>query len=162
MLTQDCVRELFDYDPETGIVTRRVSRWPERWPVGGIVGTARADGYLMTQIGATGYLLHRIIFLWMTGRMPLAVDHANMCRTDNRWQNIREATRSQNGANRRAISTNTSGYKGVSYHKRVGKYQARIYVEGKCIALGYRDTALEAAELYNAASAHHFGEFSRS
>lgn len=162
MLSQDCVRELFDYAPETGIVTRKMS-YLGRQPVGSIVGTARNDGYLMVQIGGTGYLLHRVIWVWVTGEMPPEdIDHVNLVRTDNRWVNLREASRSQNQANRRALRNNTSGFKGVSFHKRVGKYCAKMKVLGKNVHLGYTDTAAEAAVLYTQAATHHFGEFARS
>lgn len=91
----------------------------------------------------------------------LDVDHRSMNRLDNRKENLRVATRSQNSCNRGAPRSNTSGHKGVSWNKQKGKWNAQIRLDGKIYGLGRFATKTEAAEAYiNAASRLH-GEFAR-
>jgi hypothetical protein len=89
------------------------------------------------------------------------VDHENQDGLDNRRANLRIATRSQNNANQRRRKDNTSGYKGVVWHKRERRWQAQIQVEGKCLYLGGFDDPKDAAQAYNVAAFTHFGEFAR-
>jgi hypothetical protein len=87
------------------------------------------------------------------------VDHWNHDTLDNTDDNIRFATRGQQDQNKGMTAHNTSGYKGSSFHKRIGKWQARIYVEGKVKHLGYFSTALAGHLAYCEAAKLHFGEF---
>lgn len=92
------------------------------------------------------------------------VDHVNRNTLDNRRINLRPCTRSQNCANQKIRSTNTSGFKGVNLKRRSSgqtKWCARISVNYKRIQLGYFLTAKEAARAYDAAALKHFGEFAR-
>ncbi|MDR5727524.1 MAG: HNH endonuclease [Terriglobia bacterium] len=88
------------------------------------------------------------------------VDHRNHDTLDNRRENLRVATPSQNTQSRGLQSNNSSGHKGVSYRSSRGKWRATITVEGRNIHLGYRDTKEECIALYREASLRHFGEFS--
>lgn len=90
------------------------------------------------------------------------VDHINHNGLDNRRSNLRLATYKQNAANSRLSSNNTSGYKGVSLRKDIGKYSAKIRVDGKLLHLGYFQKPEEAAEVYDKAAILHFGEFART
>ncbi len=100
--------------------------------------------------------MHREILGLIVGQFA---DHRNGNGLDNQRDNLRIATISQNGANRRIGSNNTSGVKGVTFHKQVGKWQASICVHGLLIHLGkYRD--LRAAEcIYKLAAFKYFGDF---
>jgi hypothetical protein len=98
--------------------------------------------------------LHRLV---MNAPKGVEVDHINGDKLDNRKSNLRLCNRWQNKANTRIISTNTTGYKGVSWHK--DKWQASIRVSGKLIYLGRYATKEEAAKVYNKAATTHFGEF---
>lgn len=106
--------------------------------------------------------MHRVILARMLGRelekheLP---DHINRNPLDNRRGNLRIATRSQNGANTKLNANNTSGYKGVSFHKGNGKWQAQIKVNQHKKALGYFNTPEEASDAYREAALEHFGEF---
>lgn len=87
------------------------------------------------------------------------VDHINGDPTDNRRENLRLATTSQNRANIGKPGHNTSGVKGVSFYKRTGRFRAFLQSGGKHFHLGYFDTLSEAQEAYNRAAGQYFGEF---
>ncbi len=100
--------------------------------------------------------MHRVILRVPEGKFT---DHVNGDGLDNRRSNLRAATISQNGANRRIGSNNTSGVKGVTWHKRFKLWQASICVHGRLIHLGrFRD--LKSAEcIYKLAAFKFFGGF---
>ena len=87
------------------------------------------------------------------------LDHKDRNRFNNRLDNLRLATLSQNGANSRLSRANTSGYKRVCWNKTAEKWQADIMVNRKQFKIGLYDTKEEAAEAYRVAALHHFGEF---
>jgi len=86
-------------------------------------------------------------------------DHINMDGLDNRRVNLRIATHVENGRNRGKQANNTSGYKGVRWHKHAKKWQARIEVNGKCKHLGYFIAPEDAARRYDKAARKYHGEF---
>lgn len=112
-------------------------------------------GYCTMQIGRKTYLLHRFIF----ENPPAEIDHINRNKLDNRLCNLREASRSQNGANKTTPITNSSGYKGVTWHAKDKKWNARIKKDKKGKHLGGFNTPEEAAIAYNNAAIKLFGEF---
>ena len=89
------------------------------------------------------------------------IDHINMDKLDNRKNNLRFCTVSQNGMNRDKDKNNTSGFKGVSWSKNDRKWRARINLKGKEIHLGNFDDKKEAARVYNEAAKKYHGEFAR-
>lgn len=154
-MTYDEAHRLFEY--RDGHLHRRIRRGPAR--IGDIVGSTCTDGALQTSYKGRTYYVHRIIYLMHTGHMPEMVDHINTIRTDNRIDNLRAATRSQNNANAKIRKDNSSGIKGVAMHK--GKWRARITVNKKQIHLGYFDTAEEAERCVDMARKTHHGQFAR-
>jgi hypothetical protein len=100
-------------------------------------------------------IMHRLL---VDTPREMDTDHINGNKLDNRRENLRVCTRSQNLANRPATVINKSGFKGVVPHK--GKYEAGIRKEGKRIYLGIYNTPQEAALAYNDAAPRYFGEFS--
>jgi HNH endonuclease/AP2 domain len=99
------------------------------------------------------------------GRWPKGeIDHVNGNKDDNRWENLREATRSQNIANARTPGCNTSGYKGVYFDRskpRVKPWRASITVDGRTVRLGYFATPEKAWLAYVLAARKHYGDFAR-
>lgn len=137
-LTQEHVRELFNYNQETGVLTRKASSNNQMIRVGDEVGCLRTDGYREVKINGKSCKVHRIIFLWMTGEFPeVDIDHENRVRHDNKWKNLRSATRAENCQNQGVYKNNTSGHLGLSWNVRSEKWRVRLMVEGKSMHLGY-------------------------
>ena len=103
--------------------------------------------------------MHRVITSCPQG---LHVDHVDLNGLNNRRANLRVATHSQNKHNQPAQRNNTSGFKGVYFHKGSGKYRAMIGVNGRLKSLGLFRTAIQAHEAYKEASIRYHGEFARS
>lgn len=106
--------------------------------------------------------VHHAIFLLHHGYLPKYIDHIDGDSTNNRIENLRAATQSQNMGNSCMKSNNTSGYKGVTYRKDTGKWQASVMVNGKHISLGSHATKEDAYEAYKTGSTKHFGEFAKA
>lgn len=157
-ITQARLKELLHYDPVTGIFTWRITRGGQ--PEGSRAGAVTSSGYLQISIDYKLYKAHRLAVLYMTGAWPKEmVDHEKGDRSDNRWERIREATRSQNGANSRARTSR--GVKGV-YAIQGGKFRAQIRVSYRLINLGTFPTKEEAAQAYASAAKQYFGAFARA
>lgn len=153
ILTQEYLRSLFDYDPETGLVTRKTCT-ANRQTVGEVVGSKYKRGYLVATINYTKYPLHRLIWLWVHGEWPAAdVDHINRDRADNRLLNLRSVTRSENSHNAGMSRANRSGFTGVSWDKSKTRWLASIRANGKQHYLGRFDTPQAASAAYLAAKA---------
>jgi len=126
-------------------------------------GSLKSDGYRRVYIDGSRIYEHRITFAMTNGRWPdLHVDHANGVRDDNRPCNLREATRSQNNANSKISLRNTSGLKGVGFHKQIGRFRADIRIEGSLKYLGLFDSAEEAHAAYMRAAQQFHGQFARA
>jgi hypothetical protein len=102
--------------------------------------------------------MHRDIL--QTEDSHIIVDHKDGNSLNNQKSNLRICSHAENIRNRnRKEKRNTSGYRGVCWHKRANKWVASIKVDGKRIHLGCFDDIKEAAESYNSAAKLHFGEF---
>lgn len=130
------VDKLFKYNPETGIVTRKISR-SNRTKKGQIVGSKNKGGYLQIFIGNDQYLLHRVVWCIAYKESPKGyIDHINGVRTDNRLSNLRVVTKDENARNVKRRCTNNSGITGVHRNNENKNWRARIYKNKKCIELG--------------------------
>lgn len=144
------LREALDYDPATGVFRWRPG--PRRRRVGQIAGGVNTRlGYRQICIAGRCLYAHRLAWLHMTGEWPIGeLDHINGDREDNRWANLRPATRSENEQNiSRARSDSRSGLRGVVARGR--RWTAQIELDGKRRHLGTFDTAEEASGAYRAA-----------
>ena len=144
--------ELFEYDPQSGHLIRRVG--VRGYAAGARAGRLRADGYRRMKVDGVKYLEHRIIFRLCTGidAGDFEIDHDNRIKDDNRISNLRIATRPQQGANR-------TGVIGCRFHKAVGQYLVAIAVDGQQRYLGYWPTEEIARAVYATAAAEVHGEF---
>lgn len=159
-LTHARVREVLDYDPQTGIFRWKVNMRP-RGKAGAVAGSNHGNGYREIAINQNRHLAHRLAWFWMTGEWPNGqVDHIDLDRSNNAWGNLREATHAQNVYNSGPRSYNSHGAKGVT-RRSYGKWHARIMHNRKLHILGNFDTKEEAANAYNEAAKRLHGEFAR-
>lgn len=158
-LAAERLRDLMIYDPTTGIFRWRVDR-RNAIRAGTIAGGDDGRGYVVVRIDGGKYLAHRLAFLYMTGKWPgPLVDHKDANPSNNRWNNLREATRQGNSANSKTSARNKCGLKGARWHSRDQRWYAGISVRGQQIHLGTFKNAEDAHAAYLAAARQHFGEF---
>lgn len=154
------VRELLHYDPDTGAVTwKERSRelfnrdttfkmWNKRY-AGELAGTVflnRGKPYLAITYLGKRYLLHRLIWVYLTGYFPTGeIDHINGDGTDNRRCNLREVNHAENSKNQKVRCNNRYGIPGVRFDKRRGRWCAEIRVNYDRKFLGYFETVFDAA-----------------
>jgi hypothetical protein len=156
---QDTLRQLLDYDPETGLLywrtrsvdmfadaasgssgfvttEKRASTWNARF-AGRPAFTSRfSGGYHHGAILGQTYMAHRVIWKWAHGFDPDCVDHINGDKGDNRLANLRSIPRAMNARNMPQQSNNTSGQTGVHFCNFTGRWRAEIVVSGRNIRLG--------------------------
>lgn len=157
---KELVMSRVSYDPETGIVTRRVkSVFHKRWD-GTEVKGSKTRGYVMFYIGKKRFWAHRVAFLFMTGDWPAGVvDHINRDKSDNRWVNMRVCTQAQNSCNRSVQSNNTSGVRGVSRVPGKDKWVAVIKFNRRTHYIGQFNSIEEASAARRKAAERFYGEF---
>jgi len=155
------VRELFDYDPATGSFHWRVTS-SNRAPAGSKAGAKGANGYIYIRFDGKMVLAHRLAWFHIHGVWPKdLIDHINGNRADNRLQNLREASLSQNAANGKVRSTNSSGIAGVSWDKSKNGWVASITVDGRQIKRRFKNLQ-DAIDCRLAFIANHQGDFGKS
>lgn len=147
MITQQQLREHLHYNPDTGAFTRLV-KTSNRSVVGSVSGGYGANGYYRVSVLGRRYFAHRLAWFYMTGEWPKEIDHINCVRDDNRFCNIRDASRRENCVNTRVKASNTSGFKNVSFSRQKGKWMSRARIDGKRINLGLFETPEEAYEAW--------------
>ena len=156
MLTAERLREVLAYDQETGILTWKYQVSRNIKP-GQVAGCINQYGYRKVAIDKKTMLVHRVIWAIVHGEFPNGlIDHINRDRLDNRISNLRIANDAQNAANK-SQSPGARNIRGVTRLKS-GKFQAAI--GGGRKYLGVFDTAEDAKEFYELASAMLYGEFS--
>ena len=147
MLTQERLKELLSYDPETGVFVWNVKR-SNIISAGSVAGNINDCGYQNIMIDYKRYKAHRLAWLYMTGEWPkLQIDHIDHDRSHNAWCNLRDVTSLNNARNQKIYKVNKSGCTGVLWHKKDKRWQASIRVEGKLKHLGNykdKDKAIEA------------------
>lgn len=120
-------------------------------------GYVSGNGYRYVGIDGKRLLEHRVVFAMTHGRVPSKhIDHINGNKTDNRPENLRECTHSENLQNVGMRSDNTTGVRGVSWDRRRKKYAAELILQGRKKYLGRFDTLAEAAAAREAAEIKHF------
>ena len=163
--TLEVLHAMFDYEPDTGHLIRKTSRSQAR--AGDIAGCLdKQSGYFTVSVQNCNYRSHRIIWKMAHGVEPgQTLDHINRDRTDNRIANLRQVTQKENAENsprhheRKLLSTNTSGYRGLShvvdYYRKDGTpkmlWEATVEIDGKRKYIGSsvdKDKAIEKLKKY--------------
>lgn len=153
-LTQEIVRELLDYDAESGKLFWRkrdvkwfnetagrtaihaANHWNSRF-AGREAFTAINNGYHSGKFLSLHVKAHRIIWLHQTGQWPIEIDHINGIRVDNRYENLRNVEHSENMKNQKLHVHNNSGTVGIGWYPRYEKWRVRIRANGKMKLVGY-------------------------
>lgn len=157
-LTAARLREVLDYDPHSGLFTRKNGKGK------GVprLGTLHHTGYRFIGVDGVTHLAHRLAWLHVTGMMPNGdLDHRNLNKSDNRYVNLRVCDDSLNQANVAPKRDNKSGYKGVCWNEKAGKWQAGIKKAGKSFHLGLFDCPAAAHLAYSMEANRQYGEFAR-
>ena len=149
IITQEFIKEILCYDQHTGIfkwknpVTNAVKK-------GSVAGFISTNGYWQISVHNKKRPAHRLAWLYMTGEWEAELDHINGIRTDNRIDNLRPVTRSENMRNMKLRKDNSSGITGVYFCNTENKWMAVLWIEGKRMVLGRCKTAIEAIDLRKA------------
>lgn len=117
------LHQLFKY--KDGLLIRRV-RSSQKTKAGEIVTRVDKEGYGRVSIKDKSYGVHRIIFMMFYGYMPNRIDHINGVVNDNRIENLRECTASQNQHNSKIPKSNTTGFKNVYFNKRLNNWYVQV------------------------------------
>lgn len=174
-LTAEILRSLVTYDPNTGDFTWKerqlrpgLERIDKGWNtrLAGKKVARRENKHGHSQIGLDEYghnfMAHRLVWLYVHGEWPtMDLDHINGESGDNRVDNLRLVTKSQNMMNQKVRTDNTSGIKGVSWAEKSKKWYAYINVKGKMIPLGLFKDKIDAISARIESEDIYFGEFAR-
>lgn len=156
--SQEELLRIFEYDPESGILRYRIDHGARK--AGEEPRPRLSHPYLIVKINGKKTLAQRVIWKMMTGEdPPETVDHIDRKKRNNRWSNLRLATRQQQKYNMTKRRDNKCGVKGV-YKRESGRYRAQIKLPGGIVKhLGTFDTEYEAGEAYKAAAKEIHGDF---
>jgi hypothetical protein len=157
MITKDYLRIRFDYKDGNLYWKETKGRAIE----GKKAGSYAPSGYFNIQINRVKYRLHRMIFMWHHGFLPKEVDHINGNKLDNRIENLRASTKSQNMRNSKIRKNNKSGFKNVLWRTQEKKWQVQLRAFGKTKHIGYFDDLELAGLVATMAREKYHGEFAR-
>lgn len=154
-MNQKIVKSLFDY--RDGGLYWKHNRGSNA-KAGNRAGRLLKTGYRSIHVSGRRYQEHRLIYLWHHGYMPAQIDHINRIKSDNRIDNLRPADHSSNQINTHNRASQ-SGFRGVRFVPKTGRWAARIYQNGKEIRIGTFDTPEEASSAYKKEAEKIYGEF---
>jgi len=159
MITQSRLKEVFIYEDGNFIWNIRKTGIRYNTVAGNI---HPKNGHIYIRIDKQKYLAHRLVWLWHHGEFPdQFIDHIDGNRTNNKIENLRAATITQNNQNSKLRITSKTGFKGVTYIASRKKYWARVIAFKRQYSLGYFDTPEQAHEAYKVGATKHHKEFAR-
>jgi len=156
-LSKNILNEKFDY-VDGNLIWKKAIRKDLN---GRIAGTLHSKGYKAVFVCGKAYLLHRLIFLYHYGYMPLQVDHIDTNKANNTIENLRESSASQNRCNSHILRNNTSGYKNISWDKSRNKWSVTISLSNKTVFSKRFNDLNEAIFAANEARQKYHGVFAR-
>ena len=145
-MDKEALKSVLHYDPATGVFRRRFAKAynAKPWSVAGRITT---NGYVQIVVDGKQYMAHRLAWLYIHGEWPRQqVDHINGCKTDNKIENLRDVSQSENLLNQK--KSRNGKLLGVSWHKVTKKWSARLQINKKLNFLGYFDTEIMAHQAY--------------
>lgn len=158
-ITKELLNELFEY--KDGELYRKIVR-SNRNTINDKAGYINPNGYKVININGCIFKNHRLIFLMINGYLPNTLDHIDGNKLNNKIENLREATKVENGQNSKLSKRNTSGAKGISWNKRISSWNVRLTINGITKSFGYYKNlelaelvSIEAREKYHGTFANH-------
>ncbi len=149
--------EVLAYDPGTGEFRRKIST-AHRVTPGDVAGCVTRSGYVVIRIDNELFQAHRLAWFYVYGMWPTDdLDHINRQKSDNRLANLREVDARENAANTELFRNNTSGFRGVTYHKDRSKWVAQIKKNSRTKYIGIFSTKEAAYSAYLDEAKRHFG-----
>ena len=158
-ITQDYLKEIFDY--KDGNLFRK-TKTSNRTKVGDVVGSKNGNGYLRVSVLGKYFYVHRIVFMWHFGYLPNEIDHIDGNKSNNKIENLREATHLQNGKNLTLRLSNKVGINGVRFDSDRRKWASSICINKKKKHLGRFANIEDAILARKNAEIEFFGEWSRN
>jgi len=156
-VNKELLNEIFHYEDGNLIWKKKIAH---NTIIGKIAGRTYDIGYKSIGLYGKEYMSHRLVFMFHHGYFPKEVDHIDGNKSNNRIENLRPATHSENLKNQKIRTTNVSGHKNVGWVKREQKWRVRITVNFKDKHIGYfSDRELADLVAVEAANLHH-GKFS--
>lgn len=157
-LSLDNVKSKLEYSLVTGNFVWLVGN-NRKVKAGDVAGCVHPTGYVVIKFEGKFYPAHILAWFYMTGEIPAnLIDHKDLNKSNNKWNNLREATSQENALNRKVLKTNKLGIKGI-YEKYSGRYCAQFIVKGKTYYLGLYDTIDAATIAYKTAIQNIKSEF---
>jgi len=159
-MNKELLHEMFEYK-DGNLVWKIKNKNAHGINIGDVAGCIDSKGYRVIKINKKMYKAHRLTWIYHNGDIEdgLCIDHIDRNPSNNKIENLRPATRSQNGSNATKCKNNTSGYKGISWHKRSKKWMARIGHNNKLINIGGFITKEEAYAAYCEAAKKYHGDY---
>ena len=159
-LTQELIRSLFTYRGGD-LYWKNKSSIKSNVKIGNKAGHIEKHGYGRITINRKRYGIHCLIFLYHYGYYPKIIDHIDNNSLNNKIENLREVTRSENNMNSKKQKNTSSKYKGVSWRKGRKHWKVNICLNGKDKYLGSSKLETEAAKIYNKSAKKLFGEYAK-
>jgi hypothetical protein len=155
MITKELADQYFTHS-DGKLYWKKVAHPSKQYLVGQEAGSIHKTGYRHITWRGKVHKAHRLIFMLHHGYLPKEIDHINGDRSDNRIDNLRAVTRSENQCNRGVLANNTSGYPGVSWHKKSNAWLVRVMKDGKTrLQMYFKDLELAALVASEARDLYH-------
>lgn len=158
-ISQARLHELFDY--KDGQLIWKISRGGKAQK-GSVAGRKVKHNYTQIEVDRKTYYLHRLVFIYHNGYCPKVIDHIDGNPANNKLENLREATLSENQMNSKISKNNSTGMKNVNWNTEANKYRVELSVNGRNKFIGYFDdpelaelVAIEARDKYHGRFANH-------